>query len=242
LDNIDIAGQLHIGELVSAVSLAVDEKGATVDPGKLEVAGAEIGGIPVAITDKGIQVASGSTALEPVVDALVQPLTNAGITVHTTPATHASGDGHAGAMSGSLVVEYRTFVNGLPATLRIYLGQTQASIDVSGFNADASPAAPGVLGADVSQPPPLSPLSASGPSSGPTTALASGAPAPSQPATRRFLIRTTTTAASKLDFRSVYLPTLLTGFALLAASFWIARMARRTPPAPVSDLRSLWRW
>jgi hypothetical protein len=243
LDDIDIAGQLHIGELSSAVTAAIDDKGASADPGKIEVAGAEIGGIPVAITDRGIQVASGSAALEPVVDALVQPLTNAGISVHTTSATHAAGNGHAGAVSGSLVVEYKTVVNGFPATLRIFLGQTQASIDVAGFTADSSPAPPAVLGADISQPPALSPASATGGVSAPTNTLSSGAaPSPARPATRRLLIRTTTSAASRLNFRSVYLPLLLTSLALLAASWWISRVSRRSPPAPVSDLRSVWRW
>jgi len=213
------------------------------------VSGAEIGGVPVAITDRGIEAASGSAALAPVVDSLVEPMKASGISVHTTPAQKSQSDGQASALSGSLVVEYKTVVNGYPAVLTIFLGQTQASIEVSGFTPDASPpgettvagntldlpatalgSPSGLPDASVATPP--AGLGPAGPS------LATGA----GPRTRRVRTRTTTLAEKPIDFRGGYPPLLLTAFVVLAAPWWIMRRSSPGRSVPISDLRSLWRW
>jgi hypothetical protein len=239
-------GLLQIAEISTSVSVRIDSKGGSANPGQITVGGASLNGVPVAITDRGIEAPSGSTAVTPIVDALAKPLAQQGFSVHTTPAEGSGTSDQATASGAALVIEHHTTVNGFPAVTTISLGGSRASISVSGLTADetAAPAdsttAPSTSSADQSPPAPAPVGTPPSLTAGQTT----GTKGSALPRTRRIPVANSPAAltAAPIDFRPGYPPVLAGGLFLLAAYWWMNRRARPGALRASTDLRSLWRW
>lgn len=248
IENVQLlGGVLQIAEITTSVTAGENPKGGSANPGRITVSGASLNGTPVAITDRGIEAPSGATALAPVVDTLVKPLAQQGFSVHTTPAQSSTTNEQAQATGAALVIEHRTTVNGYPALTTISLGASTASINVSGYSADA-PAAPepaAVEGASTSDQssPATSPAGLGTGSTGSTPATPISGTRSALPQRRGIPVGgVPALAAVPIDFRSGYPPILAAGLFLLAAWWWVNHQTRPGQLRAGADLRSLWRW
>jgi hypothetical protein len=239
-----LGGLLHIGQISSSATAAVDDTGKFTAPvATVEVAGATLAGTPVRITDKGLVAASSATALAPVIGALAAPLNAAGISVKLTPAVRNFAGNAVTVTSGSVEIDAQTSVDGYPGVVSIQLGASQASVAAANPETAAGPPVPGPPGEQAATIGPTlsAPVSGTVPgplaSAAPTSPAVGAAPTPLATSTGNPIVH----ALKRIDFRPVYPWLLLSGLALLAgrrlAGWWLAR--RRSP---TSDLKPIWRW
>lgn len=239
-----LGGLFRIGQLTTAVTARIEDGRVTASAEETRVSGAEVAGQPVGIDGGGFTAPNGSQALQPVIDQLTAPLAQAGYSVTVTPGSTAREEGRASADSGTLRIEYRTTVQGYPATLTLGLGRSTASVGAGrtvtednaaafddGGAGDLAPGGTdfaagdvaGVLGSSLE-----APADVSGGSVATTTGASSVAPA--------------SAVDDLMDFRGLYKLLMLGAALLVAVRFWTVARAKRSAVVARPDLRTKWRW
>jgi hypothetical protein len=210
-----------------------------VSASKVTVSGATLAGTPIGITDEGIVGLGAPVALAPVIDGLLAPLIEQGITIKTTPASKEVGDRTATSRAGALQVTVPLDVSGYPGVLQVTFGRTLAELEVSALSTgepgsfDNGPSDSGVgrtgrgtstwvLGRGAAPSPP-----------GPTAA--------GRGATTEVVSVPVGRVIEDWDLTNLYRVLLLGGIALFAAGQVIVRSTLRPVRRP-NDLRPLWRW
>jgi hypothetical protein len=236
-----LGGLLRIGHITSTVSVGVINDKPTADAPQVDVSGVTVAGTPVGITSDGIVGLGQAVALAPVVDALVQPLVEQGISVRTTPATRTVGDRTASVSGGALEIEVPLDVQGYPGTLVVSFGRASADLEV-GPLADAG----GDLASDDGSSLPLDSGSfpglgdSSGLDLGSSGAGSSGAGSGDGTGTELVAVPVGR-QVEDWDVDDLYLVMLLGGVALFVAGRVVVRTSLR-PIRRATDLRQLWRW
>ncbi len=231
-----LGGLLRIGQLTSAVRVSVVNDTPRASAPEVTVTGVTVAGTPVGITDEGIVGLGQAVALAPVIDSLVQPLVEQGISVRTTPAHTERGDRTAVATGGAVEIEVPVDVQGYPGTLVVSFGRATADLEVGPFGGTADEGDLGtVLPVDEGPLPGLGeipsfgdglPASPSGRSGGTGTELVA------VPVGRQI---------EDWDLTDLYRVLLLGGAALFVAGRVVVRTSLR-PIRRATDLRQLWRW
>jgi hypothetical protein len=243
-----LGGLVQIGQLTSEVTaqIANDKPTASVD--NLQVSGATLAGVPIGITDKGIVGLGSPTALSPVIDQLLAPLQQQGITIRTTPATHTVNGRTATASAGTLEISAKLKVQGYPGTFQLTIGRSLAELTVgalseeaaggSGDTSDLGDTSGGLPGDTGSFLPGLGDQGSSLlPDLGGAPSLNPGGTAPGTDVVSVPLGR----AVQKWDLTNLYRMLLLGGILLFAAGQVVVRTTLRPRRRP-NDLRQLWRW
>ena len=237
-----LGGLLRIGHLTSTVSVGIVNDKPVAEAPQVDVSGVTVAGTPVGISSEGIVGLGQAVALAPIVDSLVQPLVDRGISVRTTPATRAVGDRTASASGGAVEIEVPVDVQGYPGTLLVTFGKASADLEVGplGGGGDGDLAGgelggvpidtgslPGFGGSgDLDLGSPSSGGTGTGSAAGPDTELVA------VPVGRQ---------VEDWDVDDLYLVMLLGGVALFVAGRVVVRTSLR-PIRRASDLRQLWRW
>ena len=237
-------GLFRIAQLTTLVTARVEDGRVTASAEETKISGAEVAGQAVGIDEGGITSPNGSEALQPVVDQVAAPLAQAGYKVTVTPGSVTRGEGEARADSGTLLIEYRTTVQGYAATFTLGMGQSTATVsagrliaeddldaldtgaDLSSGGADlADDAGPaGVLGDALESPGDVAALGDVTGDDGTTD------------------VRSVAAVEDLMDFRGLYRLLAAAAAVMVAARFWAVAQARRRPPAPRPNLRAKWRW
>ncbi|HJR27067.1 MAG TPA: choice-of-anchor P family protein, partial [Acidimicrobiales bacterium] len=123
-----LGGLVRIGHLTSTVSVGIVNDEPTAEAPQVDVSGVTVAGTPVGITDDGIVGLGPAVALAPVIDSLVQPLVEQGISIRTTPATRTVGERTATASGGAVEIEVPLDVQGYPGTLVVTFGRAAAEL------------------------------------------------------------------------------------------------------------------
>jgi hypothetical protein len=234
-----LGGLVRIGHLSSSVSVGVVNDKPTASAPQVDVTGVTVAGTPVGITSDGIVGLGQAVALAPIIDSLVQPLVEQGISIRTTPATRTVGERTASASGGALEIEVPIDVQGYPATLLVTLGRAVAELEVGplggagddgGSDGTGIPIDTGLPGVGSGTGFDLAPvLPGSTPAGGETAA---GTELVSVPVGRQ---------VEDWQVEDLYLVMLLGGVALFVAGRVVVRTSLR-PIRRASDLRQLWRW
>jgi hypothetical protein len=238
-----LGGLLRIAEITSEVTVGVvnDRPQAAVQ--KVDVAGVTIAGNAIAVTDQGIVAPGQSTALGPVLQALLAPLLQQGIRIRTTPVVQEVEERTATASGGALEIEVPLDVQGYPGTLSVTLGKASAFLEIGplgGTDAEGDGADGGGGGAVL----PDSPLPGLGevPSFGSGLPAPSGSGSPAGPSTGTEIVSVPLgRQVEDWDVTTLYRVLLVGGLALFAGSRLVVRSALR-PVRRATDLRTLWRW
>jgi hypothetical protein len=234
-----LGGLVTIGHLTTEVAVEVAGDQPRVSASKVTVSGATLAGTPIGITDEGIVGLGAPVALAPVIDGLLAPLIEQGITIKTTPASKEVGDRTATSRAGALQVTVPLDVSGYPGVLQVTFGRTLAELEVSALStgepgsfdngpSDSGVALPG-LGTSTSDFGLGAPTSPAGP-----TAAGRGA-------TTEVVSVPVGRVIEDWDLTNLYRVLLLGGIALFAAGQVIVRSTLRPVRRP-NDLRPLWRW
>ena len=236
-----LGGLLRIGHLTSTVSVGVTNDRLTADAPQVDVSGVTVAGTPVGITSDGIVGLGQAVALAPVVDALVQPLVERGISVRTTPATRTVGERTASASGGALEIEVPLDVQGYPGTVVMTLGRATADLEVGPLGSESGG---DLAGGDASVPLDSSGFPSVGDGSG--LDLGSGSAGPTGTGDRggadtELVAVPVGRQVQDWDVDDLYLVMLLGGVALFVAGRLVVRTSLR-PVRRASDLRQLWRW
>ena len=233
-----LGGLVRIGHLTSEVRVGVVNDKPTASAPVVDISGVTVAGTPVGITSDGIVGLGQAVALAPVIDSLVQPLVEQGISIRTTPARRTVGERTATATGGALEIEVPIDVQGYPGTLAITLGRATADLEVGPLGGAGTD---GEDGGGVSLD--VGPLPGLGESTGfdlgsPTvTPGANGGAGTvteiiSVPAGRQI---------EDWDLTNTYRVLLVGGAALFVAGRVVVRTSLR-PIRRATDLRQLWRW
>jgi hypothetical protein len=241
-----LGGLLRISQVTSEVTAGIANDKPTAEVTTLSVSGATIAGQAVGITDKGIVGLGSATALAPIIDTLVKPLIDHGITIRTIPATKAVGARTATATGGALQIEVPIAVQGYPGVFDLTLGRAAAELEVGALTDGGGTAAAddGTGLGDGAIPVDATPLPGLGDSSGFGTDLPAGPIASSpggQAAGTEIVSVPVRRAVEDWDLTALYRVLLLGGIALFAAGQVIVRTTMRPSRRP-NDLRQLWRW
>lgn len=241
-----VNGLFRIGQLTTLVTARVEDGRVTASAEETRISGAEVAGQPVGIGQDGFTAPNGSTALQPVVDQLVAPLLDQGFTVTVTPGSVTQGDGQATADSGTLLIEYRTKLNGTyDTTFSIGMGRSAATVAAGRVIAEDELAGSADAGTDLS----TGGSDLAGGDTGPAGVLGSNletggdlaAPAGTGGGTTGG-VQAASAIADLMDFRAMYRLMAVAAAVMMAARFWVVAQARRRPPAPRPNLRTMWRW
>jgi hypothetical protein len=237
-----LGGLVQIDQMTSSVTASItnDKPKATVT--KVRVTGATLAGMPVGITDQGIVGLGSAPALAPIIDQLLAPLVEQGITIRTTPSSAVTGARTAVASGGGLEIEAHIAVEGYPGLLTVSVGRALAELEVGALSEGVDESFDDGTGSlpDDSGSLPLPGLGDSTsdlpglPSSPSVTpgGQALGSEVISVPVRR---------VAEDWDVTTLYRVMLLGGIALFAAGQVIVRSTSR-PVRRSNDLRQLWRW
>ena len=241
-----VNGLFRIGQLTTLVTARVEDGEVTASTEETRISGAEVAGQPVGIGPDGFTAPNGSTALQPVVDQLVAPLLDQGFTVTVTPGRVTEDNGQATADSGTLLIEYRTKLQGTyETTVSIGMGRSTATVAAGRVIAEDELAASADAGTDLSS----GGADLAGGDTGPAGVLGSNldaggdvaAPADTGGGTTDG-VQAASAVADLMDFRAMYRLMALAAAVMMAARFWVVAQARRRPPAPRPNLRTMWRW
>lgn len=243
-----LGGLMRIGQLTTLVTARVEDGQVTASTEETRISGATVAGQAVGIDENGFTSPNGSQALQPVVDQLAAPLKEAGYTVTVTPGGVTQGAGTASADSGTLLIEYRTKLQGTyDTTFSLGLGRSTATV-TAGRVVDEEEL-DGGLGAGTDLEPGGSDLA--GADTGPAGVLGNSLEAPGDVAaavgdTSNDSGAGDTTPVSAvtelMDFRSLYRLLAVAAAAMMAARFWARAQAAKRGPAPRPNLRAMWRW
>jgi hypothetical protein len=236
-----LGGLLRISEITSEVTVGIVNDVPQASVQKVDVAGVTLAGNAIGITEDGIVAPGQSTALGPVLQALLAPLLEQGIQVRTTPVVQEAEGRTATAVGGALEIEVPLDVQGYPGTLPVTLGRASAFLEVGPLGAAGGDGVVDGGGSSVSTGGPLPGLGevpsfgAGLPSSGSTVTKGgptSGTEIISVPVGRQ---------VEDWDLTTLYRVLLAGGLAMFVASRLVVRAALR-PVRRAADLRTLWRW
>ena len=237
-----LGGLLSIGHLTSEASTEIVDDTPSVTASKVTVSGATIAGVPVGITEAGIVGLGSATALAPIVDSLVAPLVEQGITVRTTPSRRTVGDRTAVAEAGALLISVPLDVQGYPGILDITFGRTLAELEVGALTAGGAGSfelGSGPTGVGSTPLPGLG-TSTSDLDFGLTPTGGSAAPSAGGTVTEVVSVPVGR-IVEDWDLTAAYRVLLLGGIALFVGGRMVMRSTTRPTRRP-NDLRPLWRW
>jgi hypothetical protein len=239
-----LGGLLDIDQITSEVTASVTNGKPKATANKVVVSGATAAGVPIGITEKGIVgLGSSAVALAPIIDSLVQPLLDQGISVRTTPVDISTTATTATVSGGALEIRIPLAVQGYPGTFALTLGRATAELEVGATPADGS--TPGGDGGAA--------LGGDGGSFLPGLGSSSGADLPGLPDSAPSVTPGGRAPGTEIisvpvgrtiedwDVTTLYRVLLLGGIALFAAGQVIVRSTIR-PTRRSNDLRQLWRW
>jgi hypothetical protein len=238
-----LGGLFRIGQLTTLVTARVDDGRVTASTDETRISGAEIAGQAVGIDEGGFTSPNGSEALQPVVDQLAGPLAEAGYTVTVTPGRVTQEAGQAQADSGTLLIEYRTTVQGYAATFSLGMGRSTATV-AAGRMVEADELGALDTGADL----PAGDLSGGDTPAGvlgesletPGDAALGNVPSGGDDGAAD--VRPVAAVEDLMDFRGLYRLLAVAAAVMVAARYWAVTQARRRPSAARPNLRAKWRW